>query len=429
MKRKRQQPTSLRCSQREELAVGVMSNMNMRAYKILRWMAWCITVGLILAACLPQNTSSSVAHPNITPTSDSDHPFAAASNNSEQKDWSGEIYFLLSTPSPPFTYHCIRLPIDCLLNSTCQSPDILRGFPTNYTPFAPLSWAPDGERALVLNPNGSQLLVFDPQKGTFHTLIDDIAMTTGRIMWSPNGQWVAVSVQDAEPYKSHVVLIDPDNGTKHALEGFESQMQLPVGWLNERELLVLVEKYRPIREGDFLKQEVSEAKMYKVNVWNNRWVELGQDKNWIGSTPVLSPDKSELAFTTDGKKHLLVVMRLDGMKENILGAYGIQPVWSPDGKEIATYRRISEDQIEVYVVHSDGTFPRVVFHGEGAFANVVWLPDSKRLLILDTSDVRETTSLFVVDVTGGKPRPLSVPGLDADSSRISWLSVRPPTKP
>ena len=70
-----------------------------------------------------------------------------------------------------------------------------------------------------------------------------------------------------------------------------------------------------------------------------------------------------------------------------------------------------------------------MFQGEGAFANVVWLPDGKRLLILDTPDVGETTSLFVVDVTGGKPRSLSIPGLDADSYQISWLSVRPPTKP
>ena len=397
----------------------------MRAYKILRWMAWCITVALILAACLPQNTSS-VARPTITLTFDSVHAFVTASNNSEQKDLSGEIYFLLSTASPPFTYRCIRLSIDCLLNATCQSPDILQGLPTNYTPFAPLSWAPDGEKALVLS--GSQLLVFDPQKGAFHTLIDNIAMTTGRIMWSPDGQWVAVSVQDAEPYRSHVALIDPDNGTQHALKSFKSQMQLPVGWLNERELLVLVEKYQPIRAGDSLKQEVSDAKMYKVDVGNDRWIELGQNRDWIGSTLVLSPDKSALAFTTD-KEHLLVIMRFDGMRENILGAYGTQPVWSPDGKEIATYRRVSEDQIAVYVVRSDGTSPRVVFHGEGAFANVVWLPDGKRLLILDTSDVRETTSLFVVDVTGGKPRSLSIPGLDADSYRISWLSVRPPTKP
>ena len=395
--------------------------------EILSRIALYIIFTSVVAACLPQNASSA-ARPTITPTSGSARALATASNSSEQKDLSGEIYFLLSTASPPFSYRCIRLSTDCLLNSTCQSPDILQGLPTNYTPFAPMSWAPDGQRALVLNPNGSQLLVFDPQKGTFHTLVD-IAMTTGRIMWSPNEQWVAVSVQDSEPYRSHVVLIDPDNGALHALESFESQMQLPVGWLNERELLVLVEKYRPIRGGDFLKQEVSEAKMYKVNVWNNRWVELGQNKNWIGSTPVLSPDKSELAFATDDKKHLLVIMRLDGMKENILGAYGIQPVWSPDGKEIATYRRISEDRIEVSVVHSDGTSPHIVFQGEGAFVNAVWLPDSKHLLILSTSDVRETTSLFVVNVTGGNSRPLSIPGLDAGSYRISWLSLRPPTKP
>ena len=400
----------------------------MRAYKILRCMAWCVTVGLILAACLPQNTSS-VARPTITPTSDSVHAFVTAANNSEQRDLSGEIYFLLSTASPPFTYRCIRLPIDCLLNATCQSPEILQGLPTDYTPFAPLSWAPDGQKAFVLNPNGSQLLVFDPRKGAFHTFIDDIAIMTGQIMWSPDGQWVAVSVQDAEPYRSHVLLIDSDNGAQHALESFASQMQFPVGWLNERELLVLVEKNQPIREGDFLKQEVSEVTMYKVNVWEDQWVELGQDKNWIGSTPVLSPDRSALAFTTNDKRHLLFIMRLDEMRENILGAYGTQPVWSPDGKEIATYRRVSEDQIEVYVVHSDGTSPRVVFQGEGAFANVVWLPDGKRLLILDTPDVGETTSLFVVDVTGGKPRSLSIPGLDADSYQISWLSVRPPTKP
>jgi len=394
--------------------------------KILCRIALYIIFTYAVAACLPQNTSTA-SPPAITPTSGSAHALATASNNSGQKDLSGEIYFLLSTASPPFSYRCIRLPTDCLLNSTCQNPDILQGLPTNYTPFAPLSWAPDGEKALVLS--GSQLLVFDPQKGAFHPLIDNIAMTTGRIMWSPDGQWVAVSVQDAEPYRSHVALIDPDNGTQHALKSFKSQMQLPVGWLNERELLVLVEKYQPIRAGDSLKQEVSEAKMYKVDVGNDRWIELGQNRDWIGSTLVLSPDKSALAYTTNDKRHLLFIMRLDGMRENILGAYGTQPVWSPDGQEIATYRRVSEDRIEVSVIHSDGTSPRVVFQGEGAFANAVWLPDSKRLLILDTSDTQETTSLFVVDVTGGNPRPLSIPGLDAGSYRISWLSVRPPIKP
>jgi len=409
--------------------VGAMSNMNMMTYKILRYIAWCMIVGFILTACLPQNTSTATRLA-ITPTSGSTNALSGISNDEGQTDWSGELYLLLSTASPPFTYRCICLPIDCLLNATCQSPDILQDIPTNCTPFASLSWAPDGQRALVFNSNESKLLVFDPQMRAFHPLIDKIAMTTGRIVWSPDGQWVAVAVQDAEPYRSYVVLIDPDNGTQHALESFESQEQLPLGWLNERELLVLVEKYRPIREGDFLKQEVSEAKIYKVNVWNNQWVELGQNKNWIGNTlPVLSPDKSELAFTTNDRKHLLVIMRLEGMKENILGAYGVQPVWSPDGKEIALYRRIGEDQIEVSVVHSDGTSPRIVFRGEGALANTVWLPDSKRLLILTISIVQETTSLFVVDVTGGNPRPLSVPGLDAEAYQISWLSVRPPMKP
>lgn len=302
----------------------------------------------------------------------------------------------------------------------------MQDFPTKFAPFGFLSWGPDGQRALLLYR--SQLFVFDPQKGTFRTLIDHISITTGQIRWSPEGQRVAVVVQDDEPYRSHVVLIDPDKGTQYALASFESQEQELVGWLNDRELLVLVEKYRPIREGDFLKQEVSEVKMYKVNVWKNQWIEVGQNMDWLGSPPALSPDKSELAFTIGFRKHLLVTMRLEGMKENILGAYGIQPVWSPDGKEIATYRRISEDQIEVSVVHPDGTSPRIVFHGEGVFVDTVWLPDSKHLLLLAIPDVGETT-LFVADVTSGDLRPLSVPGVDAGSYQIYRLSVRPPTKP
>ncbi|MCP4362027.1 MAG: hypothetical protein GY796_28790, partial [Chloroflexi bacterium] len=249
-----------------------------------------------------------------------------------------------------------------------------------------------------------------------------------QMMWSPDNQWVAASVQDTENYTSHIVLINPNSGERRHLDSAVGQMQYPLGWLSATELLALAAKHEPIIEGDMRKQNVSEVSMYRVDLQNNQWVELGQNMDWTAHDEVvLSPDKMSLAYTTRDRGRLLVIMRADGASEKVLGAHGVMPAWAPNGEWIATIWPVGGGEVQVNIVHPDGTAPRNVFQGQGDFAMAVWLPGSAHLLIQTFEEIHgsETNALYLVSVEEQNFRPVAIPGFETGAYFISGISVRP----
>lgn len=111
-------------------------------------------------------------------------------------------------------------------------------------------------------------------------------------------------------------------------------------------------------------------------------VETGAVRARIIQDPEESPDAKRLAFSCLTK---LYVMDLPGGTPKRLTASEereFQPAWSPDGAWIA-YVTWSEKGGEIWKVRSDGTgAPEALTHLAAYYRDVVWSPDSTRLVAL-----------------------------------------------
>ena len=124
----------------------------------------------------------------------------------------------------------------------------------------------------------------------------------------------------------------------------------------------------------------------------------------LGPGPVtLSPDGGRIVFSVRNQDDAvrLCVRRLDAIEIECLdGTEGAQyPFWSPDGKEIGFFTRITSD---LNVIPADGGVARTLApsrNGKGGSWNrdgvVVYTPDSN-------------TPLFAVPAAGGEPRQLTM---------------------
>ena len=168
-----------------------------------------------------------------------------------------------------------------------------------------------------------------------------------------------------------------------------------------------------------------------------------------GKDPVWSPGGTRMAFTrsvssdndvgfvdeiflidADGT-NLTQVTHTDG------GAYGASfPVWSPDGTRIAFTRsrdlnpapNISNIDVELLVVNSDGTDQSLVAQTYGDDHNPVWSPDGTRIAFHHST--QSTTKILVVNADGSDQRILARtrgeewgPRWSPDGTRIAFTGI------
>ncbi len=113
---------------------------------------------------------------------------------------------------------------------------------------------------------------------------------------------------------------------------------------------------------------------------------------------------------------------------------------SPDNRFVAfhTYERTADGKLryDLEVMHMEDGKRRVLLSGASPINQIVWSPDSTRLLISriagDPRTAQGMYELWLVPVEGGMPKKtdLKMPGLtfltaDADGKRIAFTSVRP----
>ena len=168
-----------------------------------------------------------------------------------------------------------------------------------------------------------------------------------------------------------------------------------------------------------------------------------------GKDPVWSPGGTRMAFTrsvssdndvgfvdeiflidADGT-NLTQVTHTDG------GAYGASfPVWSPDGTRIAFTRsrdlnpapNISNIDVELLVVNTDGTDQRQVAQTYGDDHNPMWSPDGTRIAFHHST--QSTTKILVVNADGSDQRILARtrgeewgPRWSPDGTRIAFTGI------
>ncbi len=409
-----------------------------------------ILIVLLLFVACTSSPRSNLSKPVTTSTpeaaisSDSDlitentpTPRLSFTSDIGEESPSSELYLLLRTARPPFIYRIARLSTDCFINSDCSKLEMLSGFPdkiNEYSPISdsPLMWSPDGKRAIIVNANQSQLLVYNPIANTFETLVNDIALISDQAVWSPDRQQVALSEEGVDAFTSHILLVNPDSGRFRRLNDQSDMMQFPVGWLDTKELLLLQLKFKPIKEGETAKKEISEFIISKVDIHTDQMekIELMQDELWLEGLPVLSPSGSSVILSTSkyGKTELSSV-DLNTRSIRSLGPYG-NPRWSPDGQWISVLD--TESGSIIYVVRPDGTDIHKVFESRSDNTIITsWLPDNEHLFIVnnDLGSEEGKSSFYIASVREDNPQPIVIPGLDISSYIIKGVTLRPKIGP
>src|SRR5262249_53499548 len=147
---------------------------------------------------------------------------------------------------------------------------------------------------------------------------------------------------------------------------------------------------------------------------------------YLFQRPALSSTRIVFSFAGD----LWTVPRDGGDAIRLTAGPGLEtdPVFSPDGSQIA-FTGEYDGNVDVYVMPaSGGTPPRLIYHPGPDFA-VGWTPDGKRVLFASQrNNVADGAKLFTMPVEGGFPDeillPIAVAGsYSADASHLAYVPV------
>lgn len=130
--------------------------------------------------------------------------------------------------------------------------------------------------------------------------------------------------------------------------------------------------------------------------------------------PVWSPDGRQIAFVAPGigQEHYpdIFIVNVDGSGLfNLTNhpAEDFQPTWSPDGQYIAFVTSRKENWA-IYVTDVDGNNARETFYSpSGSAEHPTWAPDDVQIAVIVGSGRLWKDYLFVVDLISGSPRQLS----------------------
>ena len=85
------------------------------------------------------------------------------------------------------------------------------------------------------------------------------------------------------------------------------------------------------------------------------------------------------------------------------------PAWSPDGERIAFRRSTVNSSFDVYVMNANGSTVQRLVGGPASDEKPAWSPDGSQLLtVSDRTDPGKVQSVYVVNSSGGKPKPVGL---------------------
>lgn len=276
-----------------------------------------------------------------------------------------------------------------------------------------LVWSPGGDAAALPYPvsadgNKANLFLFDPQAQTWNPLAEFNFIDPP--LWSSDGEWLAFRVQDGQGLDEIHAIRRDGSGLMNLSEKIPSEGQPYVlnGWINNNVIL----------RG---RNDV----VYLVRV-DDGVVKPLFETAWAKSNFVPSPDGHFLAYMdANEERAILKLLTPNGTSTRDLATFkksSFYPiVWSPDGTQIA-FARLTNDLTmgqDVYMVASDGTNLRQVYHSTAAsITEIVFSPDGKYLLIQD--DDATGRHLFVVDLATMEKHMVQIPNLP-----LNWWMLAP----
>jgi TolB protein len=149
--------------------------------------------------------------------------------------------------------------------------------------------------------------------------------------------------------------------------------------------------------------------------------------------PVWSPDGTQLAFSAKvGSRYALLVVGTDGSNPRILGEHKsfstpIVPSWSPDGTQILYAVRLGANayQYGIYKANVDGTGEEELkFEDLPDLMNdtwVAWSPDGAKIAVHTIADIEYHGRIYILNADGTGAQLLPVTAEDGDTyDRLAW---------
>ena len=298
----------------------------------------------------------------------------------------------------------VRASVTCLETASDCVAEVISGYPV--TADTPLVWSPDGSTAVLYDANNARLLRFDAQSDAFAEIASDVRLTVNLTPWSPDGSWIAASTQKADAINSTLTLIRPDGSDSRSLPSETRGVNVPLGWLDSRTLLVFHEA--TVAKGAETPASASDRPgLYTVRIDGNSWTEFSLDSGWRKNYPAVSPDGQRIAFSSQVSGQTVIsVMNASGAQVQSLGAPGKDPVWSPDGQRILSVVATETGQ-QLYVVGADGSGLQQLFESS-TYPVAVWASDSDHVLVQTVSGQDFSVRWLLLSVSSGSARKITV---------------------
>jgi dipeptidyl aminopeptidase/acylaminoacyl peptidase len=152
------------------------------------------------------------------------------------------------------------------------------------------------------------------------------------------------------------------------------------------------------------------SQIYTMNIDGSNQKRITNIGTGDACGPAWSHDGKKIAFyafalTNPSRNPEIWVMDPDGSNQDRLTDHGLDPTWSPDGRQIA-FASKRDGVFQIYAMNSDGSNVRRLTKHNAEDSNPGWAPDGASIAFISaTGDDRR--GLFLMGADGSKPRGIA----------------------
>jgi Tol biopolymer transport system component/serine/threonine protein kinase len=165
----------------------------------------------------------------------------------------------------------------------------------------------------------------------------------------------------------------------------------------------------------FSSWEYGSLSIYKTSLLNRQVIQLSSEGSHADQDPVWSPDGKQIAFCSlQGGNQEIYLMESDGSnKINISNniSSDIEPVWSPDGRYIAFRSDRNNDHAQYFIIEVDTTnVSRLSTRSDDSEVetHLAWAPDGKKVAFFSGAPIKQI-HIFNIDDSSEILIPNSIP--------------------